>query len=340
MLAGRAPASMAKARHLILLDKAMNACLAAVEIYNKPRIAYREETFAILMLNAWELLLKAHVVQRNHGDHRSIEVTEFVRKKDGTQGKRKRRKLSRSGSPITIGLQHAINLTRNYDSRSSIDDACVANLELLTEIRDNAIHFYNVEFEFAKRIHAVGTASLMNFATAANEWFDKDVTDYSFHILPVAFQPPDTANLLGRSRQVAVKGLLEHIASQERSPSFQGGMYEVTVPVELRFVRSRARDAVPVRVVTDNDRAVPVAIKEDDVWQQYSWDYKVLTDELRARYSDFVQNQRYHDIRKQIEKSGKHHRVRYLDPRKKVGTRKALYHPGILTEFDNHYTKR
>jgi len=33
--------------------------LAAVEIYNKPRIEYREESSVILLLNAWELILKA-----------------------------------------------------------------------------------------------------------------------------------------------------------------------------------------------------------------------------------------------------------------------------------------
>lgn len=28
---------------------------AAIEIYNKPQIAYRDECFVILILNAWEL---------------------------------------------------------------------------------------------------------------------------------------------------------------------------------------------------------------------------------------------------------------------------------------------
>lgn len=39
--------------------KAESAMAAAIEIFNKPSFSYREETFVILMLNAWELLLKA-----------------------------------------------------------------------------------------------------------------------------------------------------------------------------------------------------------------------------------------------------------------------------------------
>src|SRR5208283_3351467 len=44
--------------HTYLVEKAIDAAISAIEVYNKPRFRYREETFAILMLNAWELLLK------------------------------------------------------------------------------------------------------------------------------------------------------------------------------------------------------------------------------------------------------------------------------------------
>lgn len=35
-----------------LLDKSMASMLSAIEIYNKPDFKYREETFAILAINA------------------------------------------------------------------------------------------------------------------------------------------------------------------------------------------------------------------------------------------------------------------------------------------------
>lgn len=37
--------------------RAEAAVLAAIELYNKPDFRYREEAFAILILNAWELIL-------------------------------------------------------------------------------------------------------------------------------------------------------------------------------------------------------------------------------------------------------------------------------------------
>lgn len=43
--------------HERFVDKAAAAITAAVEVYNKPAFMQREETFAILALNAWEPLL-------------------------------------------------------------------------------------------------------------------------------------------------------------------------------------------------------------------------------------------------------------------------------------------
>lgn len=47
-----------------LLGNGKAALLAAIEIYNKPRIDYRDECFVILLLNAWELVWKA-VISKN-----------------------------------------------------------------------------------------------------------------------------------------------------------------------------------------------------------------------------------------------------------------------------------
>jgi len=56
------------------VDKSIGAALSAIEVYNKPDFKYREETFAILMINAWELLLKAKIIKENKRDLRPIYV--------------------------------------------------------------------------------------------------------------------------------------------------------------------------------------------------------------------------------------------------------------------------
>ncbi|WP_425160467.1 DUF3644 domain-containing protein [Candidatus Binatus sp.] len=55
-----------------LIKKSEVATISAIEIYNKPDFKYREETFALLALNAWELLLKVKVLAENANNARSI----------------------------------------------------------------------------------------------------------------------------------------------------------------------------------------------------------------------------------------------------------------------------
>ena len=53
-------------KHKPFVEKSVGAALSAIEIYNKPDFKYREETFAILMINSWELLLKAKIRLNGH----------------------------------------------------------------------------------------------------------------------------------------------------------------------------------------------------------------------------------------------------------------------------------
>lgn len=47
-----------------LIDKAKEAFVLAIEIYNKPSIKYRIEGFSFFICNAWELMLKAHMINK------------------------------------------------------------------------------------------------------------------------------------------------------------------------------------------------------------------------------------------------------------------------------------
>lgn len=47
-----------------LIDKSKEAFILAIEIYNKPSIKYRLEGFSFFICNAWELMLKAHMIKK------------------------------------------------------------------------------------------------------------------------------------------------------------------------------------------------------------------------------------------------------------------------------------
>lgn len=83
---------MRNPRYKSFVDKSVSAALSAVEVYNKPDFKYREETFAILMINAWELLLKAKILASNNNRLNAIYVMEPKVGKKGNPLKTKKPK--------------------------------------------------------------------------------------------------------------------------------------------------------------------------------------------------------------------------------------------------------
>lgn len=91
-----------------LLDKSINSMLSAIEIYNKPNFSYREEAFAILAVNAGELVLKAYLLKKCSYKISVLYVMEPVLKKNGEKSIRKKPRLNRANNPMTIGLFEVI----------------------------------------------------------------------------------------------------------------------------------------------------------------------------------------------------------------------------------------
>src|SRR4051812_30188920 len=54
-----------------LIENSKSAIIASIEIHNKPIFSYRYEVTTILVINAWELLLKAYIVE-NHKEVKLI----------------------------------------------------------------------------------------------------------------------------------------------------------------------------------------------------------------------------------------------------------------------------
>ena len=111
-----------KSRSRTLAEKSIDAMLAAIEVYNKPTFAYREESFAILAINSWELLLKARLLQLANNRLAVILSYEHRQRADGTHSEKLYRKKSRSGTYLSVGLFRAIDRLRDDfgDTHSSI----------------------------------------------------------------------------------------------------------------------------------------------------------------------------------------------------------------------------
>ncbi len=336
---------MRPARHVHLLNKAVDAAIAAIEVYNKPSFCYREEAFSILMLNAWELLLKARVLKESGNKMRAIEHWEPVRRADGTPSAYKHRpKRNRSGNNMTIGMFPAAAKVRAYGTYC-IDEAVISNLEVLQEIRDNAIHLVNKGRGLQKLVQEVGTASLRNFATAASSWFGKDLSAHNFAIMPLIFQTPQGA--LKAAFDGADKGaagnLFRLISEKQKAIPFDADReFNVSVEIDVKLKRTTASTpgSIHVHLGPDVPGAIPFVVKEEDVLAAYPWDYSTLVGQLSKRYSDLMLNSLFYRRKAELEADARFCKVRLLDPRKPNGSKKRYYSPNILPEFDDLYARK
>jgi hypothetical protein len=317
-----------------LSQKSVQAAISAIEIYNKPNFSYREEAFALLMTNAWELLLKAKWVL----DHQETPDCLHVLIDDKKGGMTP--KLNRSGNPLSMGLIHlAVRL--KDDANSGLERACHDNVLALIEIRDNAAHFLNKDLYLGRRVLEIGTASLRNYLHLSTEWFQLDLSMYNFFLMPLSFyhgfEAVEPATRAAYPEQV--RKLLDYLDTLERTDEEDGGTQHVALRIETKFVRAKDATAISFQW-TDNPKAPLIAVREEDFLKNYPLTYRKLTDTLKRRYSNFLENNNYHKIRKEYEKEKKYCIQRLLDPNNPRSARQRFFNPNILQEFDKHYTIR
>jgi hypothetical protein len=222
-----------------LLRKAEAALLGAIEVYNKPDFRYREESFAILVLNAWELLFKAKLLQQNRNNLRCLWVYETRRTKTGRQSSKKYLRRNRTGNVHTKSLAQVI-ATLDSQPATRLAPQAKANLDALVEIRDNAVHYFNASPSLAKQVLELGTASVKNFVLLAKRWFGRDFADISFYLFPLGFvQAGAAASAVPLSPDEAkmVRYLSEVIRSSPPDPSSD---FHVAVALNLVMTPSGA----------------------------------------------------------------------------------------------------
>lgn len=131
-----------------LIEKSKEAFIMAIEIYNKLTIKYRVEGFAMFICNAWELMLKAHLLN--------------------TQGEKS---IYYKDSPSrTISLE--VSLRKIFTNNK---DPLRLNLEKIIELRNTSTHFITEEYEMV--YIPLFQACVINFNQKMSDFHRIDMTE-------------------------------------------------------------------------------------------------------------------------------------------------------------------
>jgi len=317
-----------------LVNKSVQAAVAAIEIYNKPNFSYREEAFALLMTNAWELMLKAKWAL-DHGESHECLYALVRNKQDQLVPK-----PNRCGNPQSLSLPE-LALKLAEDKHSGLQKGCYDNILALLEIRDNAAHFINKDLYLGRRVLEIGTASLRNYLSLSTEWFQIDLSAYNFFLMPLSFYHGfEAAEPVSRLiYPLQVQNLLSFIDALEEANDDDNATQHVTMRIETKFVRSKDSTAVAFRYTNDPD-APAVIVREEEFLKNYPLTYRDLTDALKRRYSNFVENTDYHNLRKQFQQERKYSIERILNPHNPRSSRQRFFNSNIIQEFDKRYQRR
>lgn len=247
-----------------LVGNSMSAMLSAIEIFNKPRITYRDEVTVVLVVNAYELLLKAVL--------RDAEKNVYYKKK-------------RHEPYMTVSLDDCIKRLHNYKLWHGLDGRAIeANVLTLAEYRNRTIHLYNSD-DLATLVYYLMQQAVINYRDLLLTVFGKDISsEMTWQLLPLgATAPPEDVSFLDpKPKRTAVheaQDFIDHL--RERVEKVEGaggdpGRVVTVYDVHMRSVKKYGSSDLLVGVDQTSDGRI--VFKDRDPRDTHPYSMQQLID--------------------------------------------------------------
>lgn len=255
-----------------LVDNSLSAMLAAIEVYNKPRMTYRDEVTVMLIVNAWELALKATLRQKN----RSI----FYKKERGERYR-------------SIALDDAlgrVNASKLWPVE--VEGAAVtANVKALSEYRDRAIHLYNAQ-GLGAVIHPFIQQNVLNYRDFVLAKFKKDLADsMTWQLLPLgATAPADAVQFMKVDKKATMVAEAENFINELRSlmdgvQAAGGDMARVAVVYDIHMQSQKKMTSADLQVAISQTANGQIAVRKTDPNQTHPFSATELLKKVNGKRS-------------------------------------------------------
>lgn len=229
-----------------MVQKSIEAFLLGLEVYNKPTIKYRIEGFSFFIINAWELMLKAELINRG--------ISIYYKDKPD-------RSLSISD---TIKRIYSDKYTRIR-----------LNLEKIIDLRNISTHFITEEYE--TKYAPLFQACVLNFVNEIKRFHDEDITDYvsqNFLTLSVSYAPLSNEQILMKyPPEIAEKLIQKGNDIDVSTEMYASDKFALSVKQNLYITkkRSEADFVVSIAPGSDNRVAKVKELKDPSDTHKYSY---------------------------------------------------------------------
>lgn len=325
-----------------LIKNSIAAYFAAIELHNKPNISYRYETVTLLIMNAWELALKAYV--RKYIKKRSI-FTE-----DG----------------YTISADKALEYVTediNAIKRNSFT-AVRKNIEEIEKYRNGITHFYCEELE--PYIFMLVARSALNYVDFIKKYFSKDIMmDDGLFIMPLGFklpfQPEDF--LSNKSAKYAAseesRNFIKDIVNVIKELKDDGIEESIVLGFDI-YLESvkKATNSDILAAITSIDEADATFAKvthakfstdpnaqvfnmsDEEFRKIWKYSHKEVVAWCRENIPSFKQTQKFYSIMRELQKDINCAYTRRLDSTNSKSPSKTFYTDNMLLKLKEEYDKK
>lgn len=301
----------------LLLDSSQAALFAGIEIHNKPHISFRYPTATILIINAWELALKAYVYK--YIDKKQIYEADGIHTKGFIK-------------VLRITRDHINAIEKNQKFQAVYD-----NLDLLNEYRNTNVHF--IEGKLDPVVFMLISKAVINYDFFIKKYFGKDITkDDNLIILPVGMKLPfDPIDYLKQDYGKAHNEYVNRIVQSIRDLNDNGVQDSIVIGFDVYADRIKdSKNADIIASIENNPKAValrkgiritndpnaPVVRIEPDL---PPLDYYELRDRAKEKNPELKFGKVFNEAMKVIKQDETLCKPNYLNPHEKTGQKKFFY---------------
>ena len=308
-----------------LLKNSIAAYYAMVELHNKPNIAYRYESVTLLMINAWELALKAYI--RKYIKQRSI--------------------FTSVGSTITFtqALSY-VNDDINGKQKGKFT-AVKENLKLIDEYRNNIAHYYCDHLE--PYIFMLIAKAALNYVEFISEYFKRDIMkDEGLFIMPLGFKLPFKPedffkqNVAKYAASQEAQNFVNSVVKVISSLNEQGIADSIVLgfDVMLNSVKKVTNSDLMVAIRTDglgipitkyrnirvsSNASDEVRLTDDEFRNTWPYSHSEVVNWCKENITDFKQGKVFNAAKEAIANQAEYVFIRKLDGRKENSSSQKFY---------------
>lgn len=241
-----------------LIDKSKEAFMMAIEVYNKPSIKYRVEGFSFFICNAWELMLKAHMINK-FGN-------ESIYYKDNPNR--------------TITLENCIKKVLTNDK-----DPLRRNLEKIIELRNMSTHFVTEEYEMV--YIPLFQAAVFNFIEKMQSFHNVDMTEIipqNFLTLTVSYNSLNTDEIRAKYPKEIAEKLIG--ANEELAPIIDENNNRFAIRVNHHYYITKKKEEAAAIVGIDSSEStenIKIVKQLQDPNDIYKYTAKKCCSEINRR---------------------------------------------------------